>query len=64
MPDLIAVISDEGKEGYVYKEELNQEMNFHSPEEALEWQKHQPLSITVFKSDGETVIGKFSFGNR
>ncbi len=63
-PDLIAVISDEGFNGYVYSKDMYPEMNFKSPEEALEWQKIQPLSFDVYKCDGTTVIGKFTAGNR
>ncbi|WMJ85453.1 hypothetical protein [Anaerocolumna sp. MB42-C2] len=63
--DLIAVISEEGLHGYVYREELEDKPNFKTPEEAIEWQNNRPVnrSISVYKSDGRTVIGEFVIGN-
>lgn len=60
-PDLIAVVTDEGEEGYVYRSDfLGGEAA--SPEEALAGQRIRPRSITAYASDGETVVGAFSFG--
>ncbi|HIY64734.1 MAG TPA: hypothetical protein H9830_00480 [Candidatus Agrococcus pullicola] len=65
-PDLILVVATNGQEGYVLKEDLDAASgaNVGSPEEAVEWQKSQPshTSISVFESDGKTVIGEFSIG--
>lgn len=59
-PDLISVISEEGYEGYVYKEALLPP-EFSSPEEAIEWQERNvgDQVIPVYESDGKTVIGTF-----
>jgi len=61
--NLVAVISDEGYEGYIYREDLNPP-DFTSPEEALKWQESRPeyIIIPVYKSDGKTVIGSFKMG--
>ncbi|MDF2474340.1 MAG: hypothetical protein K0R21_2122 [Anaerocolumna sp.] len=63
--DLIAVVSEEGLHGYVYREDLYPEHNFKTPEEALEWQDNQPMikSFTVYESDGRTAIGEFIIGS-
>lgn len=61
--NLVAVISEEGYKGYVYREDLNPP-NFNSPEEALKWQESKPeyTIIPVYKSDGKTVVGTFKMG--
>lgn len=60
--DLIAVTSDEGLDGYVYRDELYGDIGINTPEEALEWQnsKTENRSFTVYESDGKTAIGKFT----
>lgn len=65
-PDLIAVVATNGREGYVYKDELaaidGTNEDFASPEEALAWQKEREgktFSIHVYLPDGETIIGQF-----
>lgn len=64
--DLILVTSDQGKDGYVYREDFYVGTDFKSPEEALAWQeefyKRYPngYSINVYKCDGETIIGTFT----
>jgi len=59
--DLIAVLSEDGTEGYVYRDELYPENNFKTPDEALDWQNSRPKnrSIKVYESDGKTIIGEY-----
>lgn len=66
-PDLIGVIATNGKEGYVYKEEMDGYVP-QSPEEAVEYMNvlkglnDQGIYfqiITVYEADGKTVIGEF-----
>ncbi len=70
-PELISVITTEGKLGYVYADELNEasgrtaSTEFTSPAEALSWQEAREgtvAMIPVYESDGETVIGQFEAG--
>jgi hypothetical protein len=70
-PDLISVITTDGKLGYVYADELNEasgrtaSAEFTSPAEALSWQEAREGTIAlipVYESDGETVIGQFEAG--
>lgn len=73
-PDLISVTSDQGDDGYVYREDFYYDeiyaKDFHTPEDALAWQKAwqemypNGYSIPVYESDGETLIGTFTFGKR
>lgn len=64
--DLILVTSDQGENGYVYREDFYVGTGFQSPEEALAWQEEfhskypNGYSINVYKCDGETVIGTFT----
>lgn len=60
--DLIAVLCQDGTEGYVYREDLYPENNFKTPEEAINWQNSQTDDrlITIYKSDGKTVLGKYN----
>ena len=65
-PELIGVYATNGKQGYVWKAELDMASGspnqFSSPEEALAWQAefgHQDRSVAVYDSDGKTVIGEF-----
>ena len=61
LPDLMAVIGDHGKQGYVYRDELLGDPP-SSPEEAVEIQKsiengtYIPKVLNVYESDGETII--------
>lgn len=72
-PDLIAALTSDGKQGYVYADELaaidgtGAAREFASSEDALRWQEEQKgktLSVPVYLSDGETVIGEFVVQNR
>jgi hypothetical protein len=66
-PDLVAVTSDDGRQGYAYADDL-----LHgggpgptSPADATARQEANAgkvLSIPVYEADGETVIGQFSLG--
>ncbi|MBE5953156.1 MAG: hypothetical protein E7257_03230 [Lachnospiraceae bacterium] len=58
--DLIAVISDQGEEGYVYREELYDEAP-KTPEEAIST-NGEVIVIKVYLSDGITEIGTFTVG--
>lgn len=68
-PDLIAVVSDNGKAGYVYASEFFTPLP-SCPEEAVTQQKardkaiadgtYVPRSINVYESDGETLIDTFT----
>lgn len=61
LPDLMSVIGDHGKQGYVYRDELLGDPP-SSPEEALEQQKsiengtYTPKVYNVYEADGETII--------
>lgn len=62
-PDLIAATGVGGIEGYVKSVDLNGKMP-KNPEEAAKIQEEnskrkEPREIPLYKSDGETVIGKF-----
>ncbi|WEG08319.1 hypothetical protein PU630_13900 [Microbacterium horticulturae] len=72
-PDLIRVEATNGREGYVYKSDLDEAdgsaaaESFKSPDEAVAWQEEReaqelrdgPLAVAVYAEDGKTVIGKF-----
>lgn len=59
LPDLIAVIAENGKQGYVYKEDFTGEMP-KSPDEAAELPKESDnIVIPVYESDGTTEIGTY-----
>lgn len=62
--NLVKVISDEGFEGYVYREDLGYSPSFTTPEEAIKWQETKPqfILIPVYESDGKTIIGTFKIG--
>lgn len=69
-PDLIYVFATNGSMGYVYSKELNEASgmseDFTSPAEALAWQesmKGKTVTVPVYESDGETVIGEFVAGS-
>lgn len=58
--DLISVMADNGKHGYVYRDELEQD-NINTPEEAIK-NSHTTTRLKVYKSDGRTIIGYFTMG--
>lgn len=67
-PDLIAAVGENGIEGYIKSEDLLDEGDFvQTPEEAIEYSKKAAAlkedevyrEIPLYKSDGETIIGKF-----
>ncbi len=69
-PDLIAVVADNGKEGYVLKHDLDEAdgtaaaATFTSPDQALAWQanrlKQGSVDVPVYLADGTTQIGMFT----
>lgn len=65
LPDLMAVIGDHGKQGYVYRDEFLGDPP-SSPEEAVEIQKsiengtYIPKVYNVYESDGVTIIDTFT----
>ncbi|MDM4762784.1 hypothetical protein QT381_07165 [Galbitalea sp. SE-J8] len=64
-PDLIGVVADNGKTGYVLKTELAEAdgSNITSPEEAVKWENGGAKvnhTVDVYESDGTTVIGTFT----
>ena len=63
LPDLIQAVGTNGKEGYVYRTDLECEQP-NNPEEAVEyvkrWQKSR--TIPLYENDGITIIGDFKFG--
>lgn len=70
-PDLILAVATNGREGYVYKRDLDAAdgtaamKEFTSPEDALAWQKErgtEPILIPVYLEDGNTVVGQFEVG--
>ena len=64
-PDLISVIGDNGKQGYIYKEDYFGDIAM-SPEEAekiTEAQRsgtYEPQTLNVYASDGKTVLDTFT----
>lgn len=63
-PDLILAESDDGKIGYIYADDLDVGAP-ESPEKAAEWcEEHKDYTINVYESDGETIIGEFTVGNK
>lgn len=65
LPDLIAVVGDNGHEGYIYREDFMGE-DPESPEEAVAIQEslengtYVPKVFNVYESDGVTVIDTFT----
>ena len=60
-PDLIATYATNGRSGYVYADELDGYQRT-SPTDALRWQEEhgdESRSVTVYESDGPTVVGEF-----
>jgi hypothetical protein len=68
-PDLVAVFADNPKiQGYVKESDLNCAAggDISSPAEAAVWDKvsqNRNVSIAVYQSDGETVVGTFTVGS-
>lgn len=67
-PDLIAVVATNGKVGYAYAAEMDAAWGPEptSPEHALQMQEERAgttVSVPVYQSDGETVIGEFVMGD-
>lgn len=66
LPDLVAVIGDHGKEGYVVSADLEAEPEVGNPEEALaymaELKKRGPIRLPVYSDDGVTVVDTFTIG--
>lgn len=63
-PDLIAVVAENGRDGFVYANDLADAncSNVATPEEALQCQQTQGTTdqlVPVYLSDGETVVGQF-----
>jgi len=62
LPDLIAAMGTNGKEGYVYQKDLDGELP-NNPEEAVKYMKRKtPCKIPLYDIDGVTVIGEFNIG--
>ncbi|ROP50175.1 MULTISPECIES: peptidase M56 family protein [unclassified Rathayibacter] len=70
-PDLIAVVANNGAQGYVHRGDLEDadgttaQRSFTTPEDALEWQKQNAgitHAIPVYDSDGTTLVGEFDVG--
>ena len=57
--DLISVISDQGEQGYVYRDELYVDDGVDTLEEAINYESEERV-LDVYASDGETVIGTFT----
>ncbi|WP_109474327.1 peptidase M56 family protein [Ornithinimicrobium cavernae] len=67
-PDLIAVTATNGEFGYAYVADMNAAYGPEptSPEHAYRMQEEregQTVSIPVYESDGETVVGEFVLGD-
>lgn len=76
-PDLILVEATNGREGYVYKTDLDQAdgtaaaRTFKSPDEAVAWQQERDTralreghpTVAVYDRDGKTVIGEFEISS-
>jgi hypothetical protein len=64
-PSLVAVIATNGRSGYVYADQLARAQNQGgqpaptSPEQAIAGNGHRGFTLSVYASDGETVIGVF-----
>jgi hypothetical protein len=65
-PDLIQVVATNGREGYVFKSQLDEasgaNQEFDSPADAVAWQRsveNRKFALPVYTSDGITKIGEF-----
>lgn len=56
-PQLVAVSTDEGKDGYAYYVELFPSSTAKSPADAKALSTDQPYPVPVYEVDGKTVIG-------
>ena len=54
-PDLVSVRATNGKDGYVYRDELI--IVPANPEEAAKLDQSEKEPLTVYESDGRTVVG-------
>jgi hypothetical protein len=72
IPDLIAVVATNGREGYVHRAELEEAdgtaaaHEFTSPEDAIKWQEERAgktFTVPVYEADGITQIGEFVIGS-
>jgi len=65
-PDLIAVVTTDGKQGYAYVKDLDGRWPVPtSPADALAQQgadEGRSWSVPVYESDGETIIGEYTIG--
>jgi hypothetical protein len=65
-PDLIAVVTADGKQGYAYVKDLDGRWPVPtSPADALaqqETNEGRSWSVPVYESDGETIIGEYTIG--
>ena len=59
--DLIAVISDQGEKGYIYRSDYDA-ADAKTLEEALDGRK-EAIVIKVYQSDGKTQIGTFTLSD-
>jgi hypothetical protein len=60
-PDLVAVDATNGDTGYAYANQLNPPPP-KTPSQAIAGNNAPPRTLTVYKSDGKTPIGKFVVG--
>lgn len=65
-PDLVAVELEDGTDGYVYWNDLNELEggNISTPEEAVAWERNRALrgdsTLPVYDADGRVVIGSWA----
>lgn len=66
-PDLIKVVASNGKEGYVYRTQLEPQTTPTNPAQAVAQQQARAANavkaIPVYAADGTTVIGSFVMSN-
>ena len=63
MPDLIAVVTDDGKEGYITKEDFKADVAA-SPEEAIQMMNNpEIIEVAVYDSEGSKTVGKFTLND-
>jgi hypothetical protein len=62
-PDLLAVYTTDGRQGYAYVTDLDEPLPPTSPADALAQQEADDgRSVPVYESDGDTLIGEFRSG--
>ncbi|WP_125609975.1 peptidase M56 family protein [Specibacter cremeus] len=73
VPDLVAVVASNGRNGYVRRSEMEDAdgttaaKGFKSPDDAIAWQdarRGRSFPIPVYAADGKTVIGEFIIGGQ